>query len=291
MLESTFFQRIPIHLSAVSYHVYEGKKSGLKVLYDEKAAEDGINRGGAACFADIPSICFKNRKYNRITFDIATDLLRKDISRYSINLNKCLLKWFSEAKKAKLLPYYINIRRTIQQSQITVDLHQHTFNEIYVYLTLARIPKEHTTVFINTVKLMALGLDFGPAVLVASKVGAVNNSNHMFISSSFCSYLQKPKAEFKVSSVAALGVFSKALHSYRARKTSGITVFNCNDTFDVINTNIDNKQMIPCLEADEHIDYLNSMYTQYRQQWSKYVGGLIRAKKIKLLQKQKGKKK
>ena len=286
------FINTSINKSFVDFKIYEGKSIGRRIFYDNEAAND-IERVGAICFADVPNLCLRDEKFNRITLQLKLRQLEKELGKYriSIPVKKYIKSWFASAKKAKLLPHYVNIRSSIKNDRITFDLKRHAFNEIYIYLTLARIPNEHTTVFINTVRLVNEGIDFGPSIMVAMAVGNVHNSNHMFVPPKCCQYFFRPSFKLQLKHIATLAVLSKAVQKYMASNISGITRFNCNDTFDVISRNIPSLSTMVCNKCIENKDELNNIYRYYQRNWYKYTHGLLKADKISTIQRKNGGKK
>lgn len=163
----------------VDYDLYCEKDQEVDTLTakDKIKLHAAMENRKAACFYSMHSaIAASEHKYDRVRviFKRSGDL----------NKDKAVL-WLNLCKEHSFLPDYVPTEEVVNMGYACIALDQHTYNQVYVYLTVIRFLQDEPGHVGAALKFMELGMKFIPAMFAAAKV-SVGNSNHHFLSGRHC---------------------------------------------------------------------------------------------------------
>lgn len=277
MLHENLFVSSKFVLNSIKYYVFfEPNQRGRKIAHNKKVSRY-INKN-SACFAGITKY-IEDTLSNRVVY-FTRYKQSKYLKRYQIE------HWLKVSKRAGLLPSYINIRRVMSTGEFVLNLEKHSNNELYMYLTVARMALEHFNTVNTVLNLMDHGVDYFAALVAAITVGPTNNVNHIFTPWMWSRAGKSFDRKLKLDRVAALAAFSKVMHT---KSVNIDNTFCCNATIETLSNAIYLKYFtdeyissMPVLEIDEpkwkpHIERaIRIGLTNYKD----FTDNLVNAKRV-----------
>lgn len=253
-LDTEIFQKFRSNGGRVSYYLFKDDvpidgSINMPAIEGVKKKNKNTN---SACFASINYELhgkWKDEKYNRIYFDLGDHT--ENCGPFNITRGHCET-WINACKTAGLLPAYVPTAKVLRRKAIVLSLEDHTWNQIYIYLSVYRFLHDEPGCIGAALTLMEKGMHVLPALLLGSKV-SLGNSNHHFLPGTDCAgYLQKG-FDINASTIrlrALIGLHRLTTNKVDSRKKpdgkhgSG---FNCNST------------IANCTKLDEILD-INMMF-------------------------------
>lgn len=252
-LDTEFFQKFSSHGGHVSYQLFKDDApiEGNINMPAIEGVKDKSKNTNSACFASLNYELYKkwkDKKYNRIYFHLGNHI--EDCGAFNITRGHCET-WINACKAAGLLPAYVSAAKVLRRKAIVLSLVDHTWNQVYIYLSTYRFLHDEPGCVGSALTLMEKGMHVLPALILSSRV-SMGNSNHHFLPSKDCSgYMQK---DFDINSATIrlrvlMGLYRLTQESHKELKNAGKlgSGFNCNSTIN------------DCTKLDEVLD-VNMMF-------------------------------
>lgn len=239
--ESLKTQTLGMSGGIVKYFLYKDTRKRDKYLAidtdPKKVHSLCIKNGNNACFARMNSELTPSM--NRLWYDLSfIDAKRTQESKFiplSITLYK---KWLRLNIQNNFLPSYVSINRVMTQHAIVFDLHAHSKNELYVYLSVARLMLSDPDLVKNILILTEKGkISYHAAMIIATKFG-MHNMNHHFLPNSAAAYGGSKNIEkFLFSLHLMIGLYRFIKNEGKTKSpTKNMHGFNCNHTIATLST-------------------------------------------------------
>jgi hypothetical protein len=226
LIDPKLFKGLKSSNRAVTYELYvEAQQSEDTLTTDGNLKlKTATTCANVPCFYDMRRVInASNPTYDRVCLSISRhETLNKNMS----------IRWLNLCKEHNFLPEYVPVESAVTRSKVCIALDKHTYNQVYVYLTVARCLQDEPGYITAALKLMDIGMQFIPALLAAAKV-SVGNSNHHFLSSYHCTgnYYFDVKTLAKelvfVNGLVGLHRFINQHNKFNKPSVSG-SFFNCN---------------------------------------------------------------
>lgn len=217
LIDPALFKDFKSNNGMISFDLYEEKEQAEDTLTatGKLKLKDMWQSRNAACFYGMHSSIAANPKFNRVCVIF---------SRH----NSC--------KEHNFLPDYIPTKAVVDRGSACIALDLHTYNQVYVYLTVIRFLQDEPGHIGAMLKFMELGMKFIPAMFAAGKV-SVGNSNHHFLAGRHCTgnYYAKidnlPNEEVHVNGMVGLYRFIYQHDKFNVKGVSG-SFFSCNSSIE-----------------------------------------------------------